>query len=505
MAKNIVNQKQITQLIAEKRRIKLKDTSILTADVNHIIVKDIVELYLKLNFCKRINWVDHNGNELKTSNIFKNITQIISNFISISSVKKSIIKMLDEEQKQGNKSNTTNNQELKIQYIRTDHWFNLKSGGSVGHTSGVINSFIKKGVLNSILSSSKLYNVNWKSHYLLAEPNYLNCGNVPNLPELVYNKTLISNYFTSTREVDFNTIYQRYSLGNFFGVYLRRKYNLPLILEFNGSELWVSKNWNNKKIFFYDILKKIESLNLKFADKIIVVSEVLKSNLITQGIDANKILVNPNGVDVDVYKPKSGGDQLKKSLGIGNKQIVGFIGTFGAWHGGIVMAKAIVLYFKSNSNTNTHFLLIGEGNDLPEVKQIIKDSGVEDGVTFTGRIDQTDGPKYLDACDVLLSPHIPNPDGSEFFGSPTKLFEYMAMEKAIIASDLNQIGEILEHKKTAILVEPNNAEALAEAIHTLILNEELQQQLGINARQEVIYNYSWDKHVEKTLNFVTKK
>ena len=381
----------------------------------------------------------------------------------------------------------------------------MRSGGSVGHTSGVINSLLKSNVLSQVLSSSKLFNVEWKSNYILASPNYKRTSNVPNLPDLNYNIELIDSYFNKDQQLGFNVIYQRYSLGNFYGIYLRRKYNLPLVLEFNGSELWVSKNWNNKKIFFFDLLKRIETLNLNFADKIIVVSEVLKINLIQNGINESKILVNPNGVDTDVYKPNCGGNEIKNQFGLLNCNIVGFIGTFGVWHGAIVMAKAIVQYLKSNARTNTKFLLIGEGNDLPEVKQIIFDAGFSNSVIFTGRIDQNEGPKYLDACDILLSPHIPNPDGSEFFGSPTKLFEYMSMGKAIIASNLNQIGEILEHNKTAILVEPNNVEILAHAINKLILNKKIQEELGLNAREEVINNYSWDKHVERILNFVSEK
>lgn len=502
MPKNIVNHKEITQLIIGKKRIKLNNSYILTTDVNHILVKDIIELYLKLNFCTKITWIDNNNKELKTSNIFKNIIQIIYHFLVIPFFKSNIQKQLNKEEKKGSVNAIKFSENVNIQYLRTDHWFNLKSGGSVGHTSGVINSLIKKRVLHSVLSSSKLYNIEWENHYQLAKPDYNKSANAPNLSELIYNIKLIDNYFKKDDVIKFNAIYQRYSLGNFYGVYLRRKYNLPLILEFNGSELWISKNWNNKKIFFYDLLNRIEHINLKFADKIIVVSEVLKINLIGIGIDASKILVNPNGVDTEIYKPNVGGIELKKELGIIDETIVGFIGTFGAWHGAIVMAKAIEKYFKKYKNTNTKFLLIGEGNDLPRVKEIIENSGFKNQVIFTGRINQPDGPKYLDTCDILLSPHIPNPDGSEFFGSPTKLFEYMAMGKAIIASNLNQIGEILEHNKTAILIEPNNEEVLADAIYHLILNKDLQQLLGSNAREEVIKNYSWDKHVDKILNFI---
>ena len=97
---------------------------------------------------------------------------------------------------------------------------------------------------------------------------------------------------------------------------------------------------------------------------------------------------------------------------------------------------------------------------------------------------------------------IPNPDGTEFFGSPTKLFEYMAMGKAIVASDLNQIGEILAHESTALLIEANQPKLLANSINKLVLDEALQKKLGENARKEALQNYSWDRHVERLLEFI---
>lgn len=505
MEQTIINQKTITQLISEKRRIKLKNASILTSDVNHIVAKDIIELYLKLNLCSKISWIDNNGNKIFPSSFLSNLNNIIKNFFTLLTLKSKVEKQLDMEMKKGKLESIAFNDALKILYIRTDHWFNLRSGGSVGHTSGVINSMLKKEILQTVLSSSHLFNVNWQKHFLIQSPNYSKVCNIPNLPELTYNLELINLHFKSTKEIAFNAIYQRYSLGNFYGIYLRRKFNIPLIVEFNGSEIWVSKNWNNKKLFFANLLSKIESLNLKFADKIIVVSQVLKNSLEEKGISGNKILVNPNGVDTTIYKPNCGGEIIREKYGFNDDNVVGFIGTFGKWHGAIVMANAIKLYFENYPNVKTKFLLIGEGNDLPEVKEIIKNAGYEDSVIYTERIDQTEGPKYLDACDILLSPHIPNPDGSDFFGSPTKLFEYMAMEKAIIASNLNQIGEILEHEKTALLIEPNNPIELAKSINTLLLDKEKQKQLGLNARIEVVNNYSWDMHVEKIINFVSKK
>ena len=89
--------------------------------------------------------------------------------------------------------------------------------------------------------------------------------------------------------------------------------------------------------------------------------------------------------------------------------------------------------------------MIGDGPGLPDAKRIIEEAGLGAEAHFTGLVEQEEGPEYLAACDILASPHVPNADGSPFFGSPTKLFEYMAMGKAIVASNLDQIGETLRH------------------------------------------------------------
>jgi len=126
---------------------------------------------------------------------------------------------------------------------------------------------------------------------------------------------------------------------------------------------------------------------------------------------------------------------------------------------------------------------------------------MENYATFTGIVPYQEVPQYLAACDILVSPHVPNPDGTPFFGSPTNLFEYMAMGTGIVASDLDQIGEVLEHKRTALLVKPGSVNDLSCGIIELVKNEGLRNTLGQNVRDEVEKKYSWQQNVQKLLDF----
>ncbi|MBP1779163.1 MAG: glycosyl transferase group 1, partial [candidate division NC10 bacterium] len=146
-----------------------------------------------------------------------------------------------------------------------------------------------------------------------------------------------------------------------------------------------------------------------------------------------------------------------------------------------------------------HFLFVGDGSGMARVREILAGDRVGERVTLAGLVPQEEGPAYLAACDILASPHVPNPDGSRFFGSPTKLFEYMAMGKGIVASKLEQIGEILSHGQTAWLVTPGDPGELADAILVLAQDAELRRTLGAAARAAVVERHTWTAHVKRIL------
>jgi glycosyltransferase involved in cell wall biosynthesis len=143
--------------------------------------------------------------------------------------------------------------------------------------------------------------------------------------------------------------------------------------------------------------------------------------------------------------------------------------------------------------------MIGDGVRMPDVKRALDASGVRDLTVLAGAVPQQDGPRYLAASDILASPHVPNPDGTPFFGSPTKLFEYMAMGKGIVASDLDQIGDILEHGRAARMVEPGNIDSLVEGLADLIDHPERAASLGAEARRFAVERHTWREHTRRII------
>ncbi len=385
----------------------------------------------------------------------------------------------------------------KIAHIRTDHWVGTRVGGSVAHIYGVANGFKNSGKGLFFISTDELELVNkLKCPVYVISPFRL-IRNLPEIPEMAYNQMLFEEVCKIFDRENPGAIYQRYSLNNYTGVALSLKYKIPLIIEYNGSKIWTARNWG-RRLIFEGISERIEILNLKAADLIVVVSKVLKEELLRRGIEERKILVNPNGFAPEMYSPGIDGREVRQKYGFGNKVVTGFIGTFDVWHGTEVLAEAIKKVIQKNSNIR--FLFVGDGVKMHLVKEIIKKDRMENFTILTGPIPQEKAPRYLAACDILVSPHVPNPDGSRFFGSPIKLFEYMGMGKGIVASDLEQIGEVLEHKKTAWLVKPGDVQELAQGILKLTENENLRSELGKNAREEALEKYTWDEHVKRILD-----
>jgi glycosyltransferase involved in cell wall biosynthesis len=384
-------------------------------------------------------------------------------------------------------------------YLRTDLVFGLRSGGSVGHIAGVLNNLGRFGGPPVFLSTDAIPTVrdDVEFHRIAPDGHFRDFNELPAIAfNLGYDGR--AEYILAARRVSF--VYQRYSLQNYAGIKLARRLGVRFVLEYNGSEIWISRNWS-RPLAQEALAVQVEALNLGAAALVVVVSRVIKDELVARGVDAEKVLVNPNGVDPETYSPGVDGLEVRKKLCLAGKTVVGFIGTFGRWHGAEVLAEAFgrLLASRPDLRDRLRLLMIGDGNTMPQVRECVARHGMGDVCVLTGAVPQEEGPAHLAACNVLAAPHVPNPDGTPFFGSPTKLFEYMAMGKGIVASDLDQIGDVLRHGETAWLVRPGDADSLKEGLLVLIGDDGLRDRLGRAAREEVVARYTWTEHTRRIM------
>ena len=397
------------------------------------------------------------------------------------------------------KSNLKN---LDVAYIRSDFWLrHQSSNGAMAHTIGVVDAL--KNLCRNVIVHSICKIVYLKSDIVqhVVAPKGCLLG-ISELEEMEYSHYLAEKLYPILNAEKPSCIYQRYGRNNYTGVLLANKLNIPCVMEYNGSELWMADNWG-KKIRYRKVTEKIELAVFYAADLIVGNAQALKDELVERGIQPDKIVIIPNGVDAEKFNPNNSGKAIRERYGLAEDDIVvTFVGTFGPWHGAEVLAQAAKKVISQNHKIK--FMFVGTGGSIPLVRNIISENCIEDSVVFTGGVKQYDTPYYLAASDILVSPQIPNPDGSPFFGSPTKLFEYMASGKAIVASNLDQMGQILSHEDTALLTTPGSADEITDCIIRLANDAKLRQTLGKNAREEVVKKYTWNTHVQKILEALRK-
>jgi glycosyltransferase involved in cell wall biosynthesis len=402
----------------------------------------------------------------------------------------------------------------RILYVNGNLWFGVKAGGSVGHIAGVVGAFVDSGATVDLLAAAETAQLDNVSFHPLRPPGAFALP--PEVNTYRIQRRLAAEIEDLSRRRGATLLYQRLSLGTYAGARAARALGIPYVVEYNGSEAWVQEHWG-RGLHYPTLARDAERATLRHAHLVVTVSDVLRNDLLERGVPADRIVVYPNCVDAAMFDPARFSPEAtrdaRRAQGVpADSFVVTFVGTFGQWHGVDVLAQAIrhLLDEKRSwlESHRVHFMLVGDGLRMPEVRAILGDA--DEHITFTGLVQQHDTPGLLAASDLLMSPHVRNADGTPFFGSPTKLFEYMAMERPIIASRLDQIAEVLspaldaakvsdgddsDETSLAVLTTPGSVEELVAALQFLVPRERVRIALGRRARRRVLERYTWRHHV----------
>jgi glycosyltransferase involved in cell wall biosynthesis len=384
----------------------------------------------------------------------------------------------------------------RILFLNANLWFGVQAGGSIAHVAGVVNALQARGHDVELATAPAPIGV-------AADVTIRRLR-----PPQTYALPIESNLYRFGRSVTEQLrtvqrpafVYQRHSVGSYAGAALARRLDVPLVLEYNGSEVWIARTWG-RPLQYERLAADAEEASLRHAHRVITISEPLADELAARGVERERIVWHPNGVDAERFDPmrfdESERRALRKRYGIPpDAVLVTFVGTFGQWHGVDVLARAVRAHADWARERGVRFLLVGDGLRMADVRREL--AGVEDVAVLAGLVPQDEAPLHLAASDILVSPHVANADGSPFFGSPTKLFEYMAAGKAIVASDLDQVGDVV--RGVGVLVPPGEAGALGRAIAELAADPARRAELGAAARARVLERYTWDHHVGAILD-----
>jgi len=315
------------------------------------------------------------------------------------------------------------------------------------------------------------------------------------------------NYFSNLRRYDaslqilpsHDVAFERNSLYNSGIAMACKKLNLPYVmffdadqiaeLDFMGKPLTGWLRWRASNLLRY---------NLDAAQRIICVSEIAKKHLMKiWNVSADKLVVLPNAVDVERFKPDPElGAKTRASLQLTDHPLLVFVGSFYQWHDITTLLKAFALVLKLH--LNAHLLMVGDGIEREAMMKLATSLGMDGAVHFTGFVTHTEVSQFVNAADIAVVP-VPAMK-QEMWLSPMKLFEYMASSKAVVASAMGQIKDVIRDGENGLLVPAGDEIALADAINRLIEDIPLRIALGKQAREVAVQNHSWVSYLSRLEN-----
>lgn len=294
------------------------------------------------------------------------------------------------------------------------------------------------------------------------------------LLEISYSLVAYRRLKTAYRRHRPDILYERANLFLPVGVRLKRRYELPMLLEVNAP-LFQQRNQFGG-IALTRLARWSEEMTWRGADYVLPVTHALAEIIRDAGVPDERIVVIPNAIDPDRFMREVDNDLVKRQLGLKDKIVLGFTGFVRDWH---ALENVVKLLATDEWGPDYHLLIVGDGPGRQALEQQARELGVAQSLTFTGSVPHDDVPQYIAAFDVALQP------GVTPYASPLKLFEYMALGRAIIAPDTPNIREILVHDKTAMLFDPNMAGSLGSAIKLVCQDPSLRVRLGTTARQAI--------------------
>ncbi len=246
----------------------------------------------------------------------------------------------------------------------------------------------------------------------------------------------------------------------------------------------------------YRGVRFLETQALKRSDMCFAISDALKEEIVSRGVDPGKIMIAPNGVDTKKFTPGRPSQELVDRFGFQDKLVMGYIGTFFYYEGLDLLARAfetLAARFPS-----LVLFLVGDGELMPTLKDFVTKSAYPDRIIFAGRIKNDLIAEYYKLFDFLI---LPRRDAREAnLVTPLKPLEIMAMAKPLVASDIGGHREIVTNGVNGVLFPPEQTDALAEKCRLMIENPDYRNELGERSRTWVTENRDWRVLIDRYIS-----
>jgi glycosyltransferase involved in cell wall biosynthesis len=291
------------------------------------------------------------------------------------------------------------------------------------------------------------------------------------------------------RNNEYDLIYERHHLFG-SGLIGSLIYNCPTTLEVNGSLVKEHEIRESIPAGTTNLLRLVDKLTLRLADRIICVSPKLADELRDRGIPDRKLNIVSNGCDINTFKPRV---NAKSQLGWDKETTyLGFVGGLNYWHG--IKKVIYALPYVLEEEPQMKFIIVGDGPLRSDLENRAKKCGVENQIDFIGQVPYDSVPIYMSAFDVgiiLKHPYIP--------GSPLKLCEYLACDTPVVATD-DRDFDVIEQEKVGKKARYNDPQHIARAILEII-NADANK---FKPTRSVAIDHSWEKVANRVLEVATE-
>ena len=285
-------------------------------------------------------------------------------------------------------------------------------------------------------------------------------------------------------------VYERLALFGTAGRRLAAMADAVHVLEVNALLSTEEAAWRGLRL--QGLAQRREREVLEAADRCIAVSAETSVQIARLAPRARTTVV-PNGVELDLFARLPSAQEARRRFDLPRgARLVGFTGALRPWHGLDVAIRSL-----AHLDADTMLVVAGDGAARPELEALAARLGVAPRVRWLGQIDHTSVPAFLAALDAAVAPY-PQLDGFAF--SPLKLFEYLAAGVPVVASDIGQVREVLEHGRLGALVPPGDDAALAIAVACAVGNPRRSRELATEARGHAFANFGWADRARSVLD-----
>lgn len=279
------------------------------------------------------------------------------------------------------------------------------------------------------------------------------------------------------------------------GLHVAKRHNLPLLYEIRAfwEDAAVGNGTGSAHSLKYMATKLIETYVCKRADAIAVICEGLREDLIKRGIARDKMMVSPNGVDLELFgDPPPRDNQLAKDLNLNSVDVVGYVGSFYDYEGVDDLITALPMI---RGPRPVHLLLVGGGPmEMTLRAQAIASSAAE-RIHFIGRVPHNEVERYYSLIDVMTYPR--KQMRLTDLVTPLKPLEAMAQRRMVAASSVGGHRELIEDGVTGTLFAPDDPAACAAALSSLLLNKDNWDARRDAARDYVERDRNWLSNISR--------